>query len=344
MIINSLILKPFLTAETKYSMTVVDFRRWSKEYFSHYRDRRYYIIEKTLSLFLALIILLSSVCAVSINAFAGDSVNNAEALTFGEEHVYHFSYCEYETSPHCWLTFTPESDGTYQFNFKNKDTKNVWMFFTSMYDSKKKAEKNVEYVDYDGDCYFSGKEYKDINPHFYTYTLKKGVTYYLDVYVFAQDNIKELEVPVKVTSHTHKFKDFFYNPVADEPGDEEEGEYGKYCSTCGYQTDIHIYKRPSMTRISSIKKGKKSFTASWKKVRGVSGYQIQYSTNKKFKKKLKGKKYTVKKINVKKSKTTKKTVKKLKAKTKYYVRVRTYKIINHKRVYSKWSKVKTVKT
>ena len=32
------------------------------------------------------------------------------------------------------------------------------------------------------------------------------------------------------------------------------------------------------------------------------------------------------------------------AKKKYYVRVRTYKIVNGKKVYSSWSKVKSVKT
>lgn len=46
----------------------------------------------------------------------------------------------------------------------------------------------------------------------------------------------------------------------------------------------------------------------------------------------------------KKQKTTKNKVKKLKAKKKYYVRIRTYKTENGKKVYSSWSKVKSVKT
>jgi len=46
----------------------------------------------------------------------------------------------------------------------------------------------------------------------------------------------------------------------------------------------------------------------------------------------------------KKQKTTKNKVKKLKAKKKYYVRIRTYKTVNGKKVYSSWSKVKSVKT
>ena len=46
----------------------------------------------------------------------------------------------------------------------------------------------------------------------------------------------------------------------------------------------------------------------------------------------------------KEAKTTKNKVKKLKAKKKYYVRVRTYKTVNGKKVYSSWSKVKSIKT
>ena len=46
----------------------------------------------------------------------------------------------------------------------------------------------------------------------------------------------------------------------------------------------------------------------------------------------------------KKQKTTKYKVKKLKAKKKYYVRVRTYKTVKGKKVYSSWSNVKSIKT
>ena len=93
----------------------------------------------------------------------------------------------------------------------------------------------------------------------------------------------------------------------------------------------------SAPKISKVTKGKKSFKVTWKKVSGVKGYQVQYSTDKKFKK---GTKTTT----IKSSKTTSKTVNKLKAKKKYYVRVRAYKIVNGKAVYSKWSSSKTVTT
>ena len=91
---------------------------------------------------------------------------------------------------------------------------------------------------------------------------------------------------------------------------------------------------------ASIKKAKgknKAIELTWGKVASVSGYEIQVATDKKFKKNKKT-------VTIKKQKTTKTTVKKLKAKKKYYVRIRTYKTVNGKKVYSAWSKVKSVKT
>ena len=95
--------------------------------------------------------------------------------------------------------------------------------------------------------------------------------------------------------------------------------------------------KPKKTSIKKLSKGKKKFTVTWAKVSGVKGYQIQYSSDKKFKKNNKS-------VTVTKQKTTKATVKKLKSKKKYYVRVRTYKTVNGKKLYSSWSKVKSVKT
>lgn len=95
--------------------------------------------------------------------------------------------------------------------------------------------------------------------------------------------------------------------------------------------------KPKKTSIKKLSKGKKKFTVTWAKVSGVKGYQIQYSSDKKFKKNNKS-------VTVTKQKTTKATVKKLKSKKRYYVRVRTYKTVNGKKIYSSWSKVKSVKT
>ena len=101
--------------------------------------------------------------------------------------------------------------------------------------------------------------------------------------------------------------------------------------------DVTVISKPKSASIKKVKGAKKAISVTWKKVSGVNGYEIQVATDKKFKKNKKT-------VTIKKQKTTKTTVKKLKAKKKYYVRVRTYKIVNGKKVYSSWSKVKSVKT
>lgn len=74
-----------------------------------------------------------------------------------------------------------------------------------------------------------------------------------------------------------------------------------------------------------------------KKVAGAAGYEVQYSTSKKFTKKTTKSKTTTKKTSY--------TVKSLKDKTTYYVRVRAYKLDkNGKKVYSKWTSTTKVKT
>jgi hypothetical protein len=91
------------------------------------------------------------------------------------------------------------------------------------------------------------------------------------------------------------------------------------------------------TAITSLKTKNKTITVKWKKKTGITGYQIQYSTNSKFKKNKKS-------IKIKKAKTTSKKISNLKESKKYYFRIRTYKSSNKKTRYSKWSKVKSVKT
>ena len=67
--------------------------------------------------------------------------------------------------------------------------------------------------------------------------------------------------------------------------------------------------KPSATQITSIKAVDNGFKVKWKK-KSCTGYQIQYSTSKKFAKKC------TKVLKVNKAKTTSKTVKKLKPKKK----------------------------
>lgn len=94
---------------------------------------------------------------------------------------------------------------------------------------------------------------------------------------------------------------------------------------------------PPKSAVKKLKKGKKSFTVYVKKQsKQTSGYQVQYSTSKKFKSPKTKSLTSYKKTSLK--------VKKLKKHKKYYVRVRTYKKIGKAKYYSSWSSAKSVKT
>ncbi|MBR3148750.1 MAG: fibronectin type III domain-containing protein, partial [Eubacterium sp.] len=114
---------------------------------------------------------------------------------------------------------------------------------------------------------------------------------------------------------------------------------GKYkCTVCGATKKDKI---PKLGKVNAkkvkVKAGKKQFTLSWTPVANIGGYQIQYSTSKKFGK-------GTKTVNVKGAKTSKKTIKKLGKKKTYYVRIRACKKIGKKVQYSAWTAAKKVKT
>lgn len=88
----------------------------------------------------------------------------------------------------------------------------------------------------------------------------------------------------------------------------------------------------AVKNLSVKSKGRKTAALKWKKSGVVKGYQIQYSTSKKFKG---GKTKTTSK--------TKCTIKNLKPKKIYYFRVRCYAMRNGEKVYGDWSTVKKVK-
>ena len=107
------------------------------------------------------------------------------------------------------------------------------------------------------------------------------------------------------------------------------------CADCGevisstHKTTAKIVVKASkVTKATNVKGKKAKITV--KKAASVTGYQIQYGTKKNFK----GAKSV-------KTKATTKTVTKL-AKKKYYVRFRTYKVVDGKTYYSSWSGAKTV--
>ena len=87
------------------------------------------------------------------------------------------------------------------------------------------------------------------------------------------------------------------------------------------------------TKVKSAVRTSKKIKISLLAVKKAKGYEIKYSTSKKFKKNV-----TV----TKKFKKTKFTLTKIKKNKKYYVKARAYAVVNKNTVYGKWSNVKTV--
>ena len=97
-----------------------------------------------------------------------------------------------------------------------------------------------------------------------------------------------------------------------------------------------VPKKAALKSLGSKKAGQ--LTVSWSKQKEAKGYVVEYSTDKKFKKKVKS-------VTINKNGTKSTTLKKLSKGKKYYVRVKAYTIIDKKKSYGKVSKVlnKTVK-
>lgn len=110
--------------------------------------------------------------------------------------------------------------------------------------------------------------------------------------------------------------------------------YGKATSNL---TGAESQVRVANADISSLKStSKKTMTVNWKKVSKCGGYQIQYSKDKNFQKNVTTK-------NIKKQSQSSLKISKLSSGKKYYVRVRSYKVVNDKKYYSAWSSTKNVK-
>ncbi len=85
-------------------------------------------------------------------------------------------------------------------------------------------------------------------------------------------------------------------------------------------------------RIKKVKAGKRRMSITWRALKGVDGYQVQYSANRKF---ASGKKIPLS------ARQKKKVIKKLKKNKIYYVRIRAYRIDSSgKKVYGEYSGTK----
>ena len=105
--------------------------------------------------------------------------------------------------------------------------------------------------------------------------------------------------------------------------------------------DVTITVKPAKVawkKVSNIKKCKVKATWAKSPLTSITGYQIRYSTSKKFPKSKKTKTKTIKG-----RKKTRAVISGLKKGKKYYFQIRTYKKSSEGKYYSDWSKSKSVK-
>lgn len=101
------------------------------------------------------------------------------------------------------------------------------------------------------------------------------------------------------------------------------------------KAEITQYKAKKV-RVKSVKSTRKNTAkVEWTPISGSRGYEIQYSKKSNFK--------SAKKVTVVGALKKTATLKKLTSKTKYYVRIRAYRIVGGKKVYTSWSIRKSVK-
>ena len=105
---------------------------------------------------------------------------------------------------------------------------------------------------------------------------------------------------------------------------------GSYAAWKGTGTFNILPKKPAFSKVQSKKTG--TAVLKWKKLKQVNGYEVQFSTDKKFRT-----------FDTVKTGKVSVTLKKLISGKTYYVRVRGYRNVKGGRIYGAWSKVKKVK-
>ncbi len=176
-------------------------------------------------------------------------------------------------------------------------------------------------------------------------------------------NVKDSRVISAVKSVSLKATSYTYDGKAKRPSVKVLDTSGKAVGSSNYTVTYKNNKEIGRATVTIVLKGNyagiifrdfeilprgtsisgkvaarsKGFLVKWKKQKkAITGYEVQYSANRKFKKKT-----TVIKT-VKKKSAAKLTVGNLKPGKKYYVRVRTYKTVKGKKYCSAWSKSRTV--
>lgn len=155
----------------------------------------------------------------------------------------------------------------------------------------------------------------------YNYTKKKYVLYK----TITNGNTGSYKITGLTANKKYKFKIRAYKLV------NGKKTYGPLGNGVLQYTSVKKPKLKSATSPST-----KRIKMTWSKVSGATGYQVKWSTYSDF-----SQNYLTKSVSSKYLSTTLKTAK---SKKTYYVKVRAYRTISGKKVYSPWSSKKTLKT
>lgn len=206
----------------------------------------------------------------------------------------------------------------------NTSLKNAYNDFVLYY---KDNNSKTNYFKWDSKAY--GVTVYDILP---TIKLSKSS------YVY---NGKAQKPTVTVTNYDgRKLTGSSYYKVSYPDGRKNVGEY-KVKITIKGSLGSTVYKtftiKPKSTKITGLTAKNDAFKIKWsKKTTQSTGYQIRYSLKSSFS--------SYEDVLIKKDTTTSKTINNLKSKKNYYVKIRTYKTVDGKKIYSAWSSTKKVKT
>ena len=146
---------------------------------------------------------------------------------------------------------------------------------------------------------------------------------------YISDHICELtEVPAKASTCTEEGNNRYW--ICSVCGKVYKDALGKVETTIEAET---LPTKPAATTMAKVTGSEGSFTATWNAQKHINGYAVQYATNSSF--------ATCRTLMVYGARTTSKTVNGLAAGT-YYVRVRTFKTVDGKKIYSLASPALTV--
>ena len=300
------------------------------------------LAKKMLSVSIASIMAMSAI-GIGTTAFAEpiNTIQSASTISLNESKTVTFKYgdigdYDYISQDTVYYKFTAPSTGYYEFSltgYKARTDNNDPSAYIDI------ANESGVVIPSSGGLY--NPYFNDLKSVAY---LEQGKTYIVSEFYtpagtdeYTQKGYTETPITLTVTQHTHDFSKIVNDGYTDYTCKRCYYSYTEFNPVSSTPTQGPTVSKPKAAKIKKVKAAKKAVAVTWNKVSGVSGYEVQVATDKKFKKNKKT-------VTIKKQKATSTTVKKLKAKKKYYVRVRTYKTVNGKKVYSAWSSVKNVKT